>query len=552
MSNTSAASDELSRGQRVVAEFAGLLYDDAEFFAGVLDADGRLRYANDAALSLVDADGDAVYGASLWETPWFDHDPEVQAAVRSHVAATIDGEHRQFAATHEAADGETVPVDVTLQPLPAPAVEGVSGDGSVDGGRGEDGGGDDGDVFAVAVTGHRETATPGTDAEATLDALAALYDVTADGDVSFEERVQRVLALGSDYLGRDEAFYTKIDGDAQLIRASVGDHPELQPNAQADLADTYCKETIEGSSPHVMEDVWQTPFADDSAYDVFGLECYVGVEVRLDGTTHGTLCFADREPRAAPVTAADEAFVSVLGGWLEHELAHRQERDQLTRQADRLEEFAGVVAHDLRNPLNVAQGHLDLAASRIEDGDAGAGAVAEAQSAVDRMTELVEDVRSLASEGAVVGETEPVSLEAVAASAASTALPDAATLTVDTEAGERLAADAERLRTVFENLFRNAREHGGSDVSVTVASLDPKSGDGEAGVAVVDDGPGFEGEDTEAVFEQGYTTRPQGTGYGLSIVEAVVEAHGWTVTADDAEDGGARFEIRGVEFEPAV
>ena len=543
MSNTSAASDELSRGQRVVAEFAEVLYDDAEFFAGVLDADGRLSYVNDAALSLVDADGDAVRGACLWETPWFDHDAELQAAVRSHVAATVGGDPREFTTACEGADGEPVPVDVTLQPLPAPAVGDATGD--------DEGG--DGDVFAVAVTGHPETATRGTDAEATLDALASLYDVTATSDTSFDERVQRVLALGSDHLGLDEGFYTKIDGDAQLMRASVGDHPRLQPGEQVDLADTYCKETIEGSSPTVMEDVWQTTFADDAAYDVFGLECYVGVAVHLDGTTHGTLCFADRDPRAVPVTPAEEAFVSVLGGWLEHELAHRREREQLTRQADRLDEFAGVVAHDLRNPLNVAAGHLDLAASQVEDGDEGAEAVAKAQAAVDRMTELVEDVRSLASEGAVVGDPEPVSIETVAREAASTALPgDAATLTVDTAAGERVAADAERLRTVFENLFRNAREHGGSDVSVTVASLDPQSGGGEAGVVVVDDGPGFEDEDTETVFEQGYTTRPQGTGYGLSIVEAVAEAHGWTVTAEDAPDGGARFEIRGVEFEPTV
>ena len=537
MSNTSGATDGLSRAQRVLAEFAGLLYDDAAFFAGVIDPDGRLWYANDAALSLVDASEDGVDGTSLWETPWFDHDPEVQAAVRHHVAAAVEGERRQFVTTHEASDGETVTVDVSLQPLPAPAIDEVAGDG---------------DVFAVAVTGHRTGATAGTDPEATLNALSALYDATTDGDASFEERVQTVLALGTDHLGLDEGFYTKIDGDAQMIRASVGDHPMLQPGGQADLADSYCKETIAGTSPNVMEDVGETPFADDSAYDVFGLECYVGAEIRLDGTTHGTLCFADREPRAAPITAADEAFVSVLAGWLEHELEHERERERLGRQADRLEEFAGVIAHDLRNPLNVASGHLDLAASRIEGGDSGAEAVAEAQSAVDRMTELVEDVRSLASEGAIVGDPEPVSLATVAEEAASTALPEAATLTVETDAGGRLSADPERLRTVFENLFRNSREHGGDAVAVTVASVDPQSGQGEAGFTVVDDGPGFEDTDTEAIFEQGYTTRPEGTGYGLSIVEAIVEAHGWTVSAEDAEDGGARFDVRGVEFEPEL
>jgi len=544
MTDTSGLTDEPTRGQHVVAEFAGLLYDDAEFLAGVLDAEGRLWYANDEALSLVDTSADAVYGSPLWETPWFDHDPEVQAAVRRRVAAAVDGERCQFVTTHETSDGETVTVDVSLQPLPAPAVGDVTGDDA-----------DDGDVFAVAVTGHRAGAATDADAEATLDTLAALYDATTDNDATFEERVQTVLAAGSDYLRLDEGFYTKIDGSSQLVRASVGDHPLLEPGEHADIADTYCKDTIANSSPNVMEDVCETPFGDDSAYDRFGLECYVGAEIRLDGTTHGTLCFADREPQAAPITAADEAFVEVLAGWLEHELSHQRERDRLGRQADRLEEFAGVVAHDLRNPLNAASGHLDLAASRLSseaDAEAVAEAVVEAEAAVDRMTELVADVRSLASEGAVVGDPEPVSLAAVAEDAASTALPDEATLTVETDAGERLAADPERLRTVFENLFRNAVEHGGDGVGVAVRSVDPQSGDGEAGFTVVDDGPGFADADTSQVFGQGYSTRPEGTGYGLSIVEAIAEAHGWTVSATDAADGGARFDVRGVEFEPEL
>jgi len=537
MSDSRPGSDSDPSERHLLREFADLLYGSKTCYAGVLSPDGRLEYANDTARTLVDASAAGVEGAFFWETPWFDHDPEIQAAVRRHVAAAAEGERRQFTTTHEASDGETVTVDLDLQPLPAPAVADI-GSGT--------------DVFAVAVTGHRESATTGSDAEATLDALAALYDSTADGDHGFAERVQTVLELGSDHLGLDEGFYTKIDGDVQLIRASVGDHPLLQPGEQADLGDTYCKKTISESSPTVMEDVGQTPFADDPAYDVFGLECYVGAEIRLGDTTHGTLCFADREPRATPITESDETFVSALAGWLEHELEHEREREQLARQADRLDEFAGVVAHDLRNPLNVASGHLNLAAARIEDGDSGAEAVADAQSAVDRMTELVEDVRSLASEGAVVGDPEVVSLRAVAEEAASTALPDAATLTVETDAGEWLAADPERLRTVFENLFRNSREHGGDDVAVTVTSVGPRAGDCEVGFSVVDDGCGFGDSDTAQVFEQGYTTRPEGTGYGLSIVEAIVDAHGWTVSAADVEGGGARFDVRGVEFEPEL
>jgi len=556
MSDTPLRRTPADSDRRLRREFAEVLFGPQSWFAGVVGPDGRLEYANDAARELVGAtdsgedEDSSVEGEFFWETPWFDHDPEVRAAVRERVAAAVDGDARECTATHVTTDGETVTVDLELQPMPAP---GTDEDAAA------------GDGCAVAVTGRRVddpavNAAAAVDAAGALETLRELHERTPGGgnggDAGFEDRVQTSLEIGSEYLGLAEGFYTKIDGGAQFVRASVGDHPLLQPGEQADLEDTYCKDTVAGDSPNVLEGVGESPFADDRAYEVFGLECYVGSEIRLDGTTHGTLCFADRDARPDPITAADEAFVAVLAGWLEQELEHERERDRLGRQADRLEEFAGVVSHDLRSPLNAASGHLDLAATRLDaergDDEQVVEAVDSAVDAVDRMTELVEEVRALAEQGAVVGDREAVSLAAVAADAASTALPETATLTVDTGAGERLAADAERLRTVFENLFRNAVEHGGEDVAVTVASVDPQSGGGEAGFAVADDGPGFGDTDPGDVFEQGFTTRTGGTGYGLNIVEAVVEAHGWTVSAGDGEDGGARFDVRGVEFEPEL
>ncbi|MDH5020931.1 PAS domain-containing sensor histidine kinase [Halobacterium rubrum] len=533
---------ESDRGLR--REIAELLFGPQSWYAGVVGPDGRLEYANDAARELVGASEGDVDGEFFWETPWFEHDPEVQAAVRDRVAAAVGGEACEFRSTHVDAEGETVTVDLELQPMPALAV---------DDGEETDREETDEESHAVAVTGQPVDDSATADVAAALETLRALLERTASGEeTGFAERVQAVLELGSDYLGLPVGFYTRIDGDAQFVRASVGDHPLLQPGEQADLLDTYCKDTIAADSPNVLEDVGESPFGDDRAYDVFGLECYVGSEIRLDGTTHGTVCFADRDAHPEPITAADEAFVDLLASWLERELEHERERDRLGRQADRLDEFAGVVSHDLRSPLNAASGHLELAAERLDEGEDGAASVAEAQSAVDRMSELVEEVRELASQGTVVGDLEVVSLAEVATAAASTALPETASLTVDTDAGERLAADPERLRTVFENLFRNAVEHGGEDVAVTVASVDPQSGGGEAGFSVADDGPGFGDTDPGDVFEQGFTTRTGGTGYGLSIVEAVVEAHGWTVSAGNGEDGGARFDVRGVEFEPEL
>jgi signal transduction histidine kinase len=94
----------------------------------------------------------------------------------------------------------------------------------------------------------------------------------------------------------------------------------------------------------------------------------------------------------------------------------------------------------------------------------------------------------------------------------------------------------------LENLFRNSVDHGGVDVTITVGALD-----GGDGFYVADDGEGIPEAEREKVFDTGYTTTSDGTGFGLNIVAEIAEAHGWAVEAVEAADGGARFEFTGVE-----
>ena len=73
-------------------------------------------------------------------------------------------------------------------------------------------------------------------------------------------------------------------------------------------------------------------------------------------------------------------------------------------------------------------------------------------------------------------------------------------------------------------------------------------GDLADGFHVSDDGPGIPESDRDRIFESGFTTDDEGTGFGLSIAAEIVEAHGWEVRATESADGGARFEITGVEI----
>ncbi|MFP4632524.1 MAG: PAS domain S-box protein [Halobacteriales archaeon] len=206
----------------------------------------------------------------------------------------------------------------------------------------------------------------------------------------------------------------------------------------------------------------------------------------------------------------------------------RRKERELERQKQHLEEFASVLSHDIRNPLNVVLGRLELA---VETGDVSH--VEDAREAAGRMEDIVDDVLELARAGSAVVDTEDVDVGDAARRAWANVPSDGAELRVDSEF--EVEADEPRLARLLENLFRNSVEHAGDEVVVCVGSTDD-------GFYVEDDGEGLP-EDSERVFEHGFSTE-DGAGLGLAIVEEIAEAHGWSVDAGESPAGGARFEFR--------
>jgi signal transduction histidine kinase len=220
--------------------------------------------------------------------------------------------------------------------------------------------------------------------------------------------------------------------------------------------------------------------------------------------------------------------------WVFRDVTERKEYERdLEQQRERLEEFAGIVSHDLRNPLDVAEGHLDLARESCES--ESLEAVARAH---DRMRTLVDDLLALARANESITDPEPVALGDRVATCWGHVETRAAELRIETD--RVIRADGSRLGQLLENLLRNAVEHGGADVTITV-------GDTDDGFYVEDTGVGIPADERDDVLESGYSTSSTGTGLGLAIVETVATAHGWELTVADAECGGARFEIDGVE-----
>ncbi|GAA0532614.1 PAS domain-containing protein [Halorubrum ejinorense] len=236
------------------------------------------------------------------------------------------------------------------------------------------------------------------------------------------------------------------------------------------------------------------------------------------------------------------------------DVSERKARERrLTDRNERLDRFASIVSHDLRNPLSVIRGSIEMARLNDETDPLERG-----ERAVDRIDQLVSELLTLSRQGTGMEEPTEFGLASVATDAWETAAEgDGADLVVARDA--RVCGDRGRVRQALENLFRNATEHarpeaaGGTETGPDDAAGEngPSEGariDGDDGLTVLvtatdegflvaDDGTGIDPEDREAVFESGFTTRADGTGYGLDIVREVVESHGWSVELRSVADG---------------
>jgi len=317
--------------------------------------------------------------------------------------------------------------------------------------------------------------------------------------------------------------------------AMLGDRPAYA------VGDGTAGRSFAAGETLVYEDVQ----AVDDGYDRPGIRAAMFVPIG----DHGVLSVGDTE--VGTFDDGDVHLAELFAANADTALTLLDRTRELERQNDRLTEFASVVSHDLRNPLSVVDGSLELARERHPDDEN----LDRAARSLDRAFDLIEELLTLAR-GADTLTPTPVSVRSVAEACWPSVATEDATLDVDADLTIR--ADEAALRRLFENLLGNSVEHGSTSsrktpddsvehgtandgVTVAVGSLDDRPG-----FYVADDGPGVPADVGEAVFDVGYTTGAEGTGLGLAIVERIVDAHGWTVDLAGG-DGGARFEISGVD-----
>ncbi|AEN07558.1 multi-sensor signal transduction histidine kinase (plasmid) [halophilic archaeon DL31] len=283
----------------------------------------------------------------------------------------------------------------------------------------------------------------------------------------------------------------------------------------------------------------------------------------------GNFQAVDTEPDAFDQT--DLELAELLVSHTSAATQNLERTKELERKNQRLEEFSSVISHDLRSPLNIAEGMIGLAK---ESGDLSH--LSKAETALDRMNELIENLLTLAKEGEMLDDREPVAVADVAGQAWSTSTTGEASLSVAESLGV-VSADRSRFQTLFENLFRNAVEHSSTsnrseadDVHRTTsdaAQQNPSDSEGAVendgsavtvevgrlsdGFFVADDGPGIPNEQRQRLnrmFDDRSLQLHEREGFGLVIVQQIVEAHDWQIRVAESDSGGARFDVTGATF----
>ncbi|EMA25324.1 MULTISPECIES: response regulator [Haloarcula] len=401
--------------------------------------------------------------------------------------------------------------------------------------------GEDGTVSVISDRG---------DTDEREQRLEALHEATRQ--LMAAEVRNKVAGIGvnaaAEIIGLDANAVHLINDDGQLepvaatasLRQLVGDIPTFEPG------DSIAWRVYEHGEATAVPDVRLEE-------DVQNPETPIRSELYLPLGEYGILIAA-----SATIDAFDEADIvagRILAANMEAALAaverDKQLRDreqELSTQNDRLEQFATVVSHDLRNPLNVAIGRLGTLREECDDDN-----IVAIEQALDRMQALIDDLLLLARTGDSVAEMETVALATAVKDCWEVVDTDGAALVVDTD--RKIQADMTRLKQLLENLIRNAVEHSATDSRMQSGGTDKHDAPGvtvaiseiPGGFAVSDDGPGIPEADRERVFESGYSTTTDGTGFGLSIISQIATAHGWTVTLTESESGGARFEFTGVD-----
>ena len=168
--------------------------------------------------------------------------------------------------------------------------------------------------------------------------LRRLYEVTADAELSFEQKMDRLMQMGCDQFGLETGLLAKLDEtNFEIVQSYAPGGPELK-GMTCDPHHTFCREAVLHGEPLGIENIGGSLWATHPAYQAWKPGAYLGTQVRVGDQPFGTLCFVGSRPHVVPFTAGDKDLLRLMAQWVGGEML-RREAEQNTRDYNVVLEF---------------------------------------------------------------------------------------------------------------------------------------------------------------------------------------------------------------------
>ena len=314
-----ARQQEMEAGAQSLAATNALLAQASgrfqELFQGLpvacvcFDKAGRIMEWNRAFEQLYEIP--ALWEKTVWETIYAEDSQAADA-----IAAVFEGECQAgMERTYRRADGSQVHLYCSIFPL-----RGVGGE--ITGAISAD--------IDISAQQQAEDAL-----RVSEERLHTLYNVTSQQELSFADKTNALLTLGTVQFGLDVGALAKVEGDRYEVVQGISSGGGVCSGTVLPLSETYCAEALKLADAVSFENAGATERRESCTYQNSGLESYLGTPVRVNGAVWGTLCFAGFQPHPRLFTSGDRELLRLMAQWIGGEVARRQAEDAIRESEER-------------------------------------------------------------------------------------------------------------------------------------------------------------------------------------------------------------------------
>lgn len=499
------------------------VFNDPQALVGVLNTDGAIRRVNETALELASTDEKSLTGMPFAETPFWNHDPELQTELQEWLDQVADGEYVEFEAQHKPSAKREIDVKGVIRPVTDT----------------------DGEVVSIVASARDITERKKQERQ-----LKALNEATQQLSLATtpDEVAKHIVEIAGDVLDQPVTALWRYDEETETLVPWTASNEAAELMGQAGsseigsiVADSMEAEAFDDGQPRLVEDY-------QSRTGVSHPETSLGSLLIMPVGEYGLLNVGSTEGGAFGET--DLSLLSILASNAEaamqqakREKALETYKNQLEQSNEDLQEFAYIASHDLQEPLRSVTSYLNLIESEFGDklDEDGQYYIERAESNASRMSAMIDAllqysrVKSQGSEFVTVEATETVAdtLESLGV------LIEETEAKIEHESLPTVTADTDQLRQLFQNLIKNAIEHGGDPPQVEIHGEDI----GHAWqFSVGDNGPGIPEAQQDRIFEIFQQATDDGddsgeSGIGLAICERIVSRHQGDIWVESDDDG---------------